>query len=99
MEISFANMWTAIDKLRDEVGHDNIKNATIEVSMVGDDPGNGKMIECLTLKASKTVSPSQYDNYKTLATYEYTMEVFADSEKRPPRLTVVQTRDLERRDR
>lgn len=98
MNINFAHIVTALDRLKNEVGYDNIKNVTMEVTLVEDDPGSGKMIECLTFKCSKTVNPAQYDDYKSPTSYEYTMELFAESEKRSPRLTTVQTRDLDKKE-
>lgn len=98
MDIKFTHISSALAKLTDELGRDGIKDLRVEVSMTEDDPGAGKMVECLTLKCSTTKSPGQYDSYKSDTSYQYTVEVFADNENRVPRLTVTSSRDLERKE-
>lgn len=98
MDIKFAHISSALAKLSDEVGRDHLKDLKIEVAMTEDDPGAGKMIECLTLKCTCVKPPGSYDNFKTDINYQYTMEIFADNESRAPRLTVTSSRDLERKE-
>lgn len=98
MDVKYAHIWSALDKLSSEVGRDNMSNLKMEVSMTEDNPGAGKLIECLSFKCSATKPPGSYDTFKTDINYEYTLEVFAENENRVPRLTVTSTRDLEKKD-
>lgn len=98
MDVKFAHIWSALDKLSSEVGRDHMPQVRLEVSVTSDDPGAGKMIECLTFKCNTIKPPGSYDNFKSDINYEYTLEVFADNENRAPRLTVTSTRDLEKKD-
>lgn len=95
MDIKFAHVLLALDKLKDEVYSNNVSSMTLNVTTTEDDPGSGKMVECITLKCSASYGPSSYDQIKTNITKEFSVEVFSISENRPPRLTIVQTRDLE----
>lgn len=95
MDIKFTHILNALAKLRDEVGSDNAKGLVIQATMVPDDPGSGRMIECLTIKSVDAVTPSQYDSYKGNMNREITCEIFAENENRPPRFTVLVSRDLE----
>jgi hypothetical protein len=83
--------------LRDDAGIEHSANLVLTVSMVEDDPGSGKMIECLTLKGSTKVPAGKYDPYQTDFNREYTIEIFAENENRPPRYTFSSSRDLEKK--
>ena len=98
MDIKFSHIWNALAKLRDDIGADATKDLKMETSIVEDNPGSGKMIECLTLKCTMSRPASTYDSFKSSTDVEYTLEVFADSENRVPRMTVVASRDLEKKD-
>ncbi len=98
MDIKFTHISSALAKLTDEVGHSNMKDLRLEIALAEDDPGAGKMIECLTIKCNVVKPPGNYDSFKTDINYQYTMEVFADSENRVPRLTVISSRDLEKKE-
>jgi len=99
MNIKFAHAYLALDKLRDDVGSENLKDLTLEVTTTDDDPGSGKMVECLTMRCSVTSAPSKYDDLTTDSTSVYVIEVFADSENRAPRFTRTIVRDLERKNK
>jgi hypothetical protein len=98
MDIKFAHIWSALEKLRTEIGSDAMTTIKMEASITSDDPGAGKMIECLTFKCSTVKTPGTYDSFKSDINQEYTLEVFADNENRVPRLTVTSTRDLEKKE-
>jgi hypothetical protein len=87
-----------LDKLRDDISSDNLKNLTIDVSVIEDDPGSGKMVELLTVKCSTVTAPSKYDIITSNSINEYTVEVFANSENRAPRMVQTRTRDLEKKE-
>jgi hypothetical protein len=95
MNVKFSQLRLALDHLRDEIGVDNYKNATLEIVMKEDDPGAGALCECLTVKCTVTCQPSKYDSFTTPSVKEYTIEVFAEDERRPPRMVLSQTRNLE----
>jgi hypothetical protein len=97
MNIKFAHVLTGLLLIKDKVGGIEAGRITIDASLVEDDPGSGKMVSCLTFKCSNTVQPTKYDDLTSPSTFEYTVEVFADSENRPPRYTCVETKDLTRR--
>jgi len=99
MDIRFMHVWNALDTLRTDINLGYIKDTVMQVSMVEDDPGSGKMIECLTIKATKVTQPTHYDSFKTPTTQEFTIEIFSDSENRPPRYTIQATRDLEKNEK
>jgi hypothetical protein len=98
MDIKFAHISSALAKLRDEIGSEALKDAKLQVSVAEDDPGSGKMIECLTLTCALVKPPTSYDSFKTDTNCAYTLEIFADSDNRPPRLTISQSRDLEKKE-
>ena len=99
MDIKFAHIWTALAKLRDEVGSDYaMANLVIQTSVAEDNPGEGKMIECLTVKCEVIKKPGTYDTFSSDIGVTYVLEVFADNEKRVPRLTVTSSRDLEKKE-
>jgi len=87
-----------LEELRSNIGSETIKNATMEVSMVEDDPGSGHMLECLTLKCSRTMEPGRYDSIQGSIVWNYTTEIFAESENRVPRMTSTSCRDLKKRE-
>lgn len=95
MNIKFAHVLNALVKLRDEIGSDNIKNNSIEITLVEDDPGAGNMIGCIKLFYRTSYLPSSYDSYRTNTDKEFTIEIFPDSENRAPRLTTLSTRELD----
>src|SRR5208282_1007407 len=84
MDIKFTHILNALAKLRDEVGAKASENIVLEVTMVPDDPGSGKMIECLALKCTTVEQASNYDSFKSEINRQYTVEIFADNEKRVP---------------
>lgn len=98
MEANFSHVWIALNHIRDELGIDLANKAKIEVTHRDDDPGEGKICECMLVRCTVVKTPSNYDNFKTSTTVEYSIEVFADHENRAPRLTTVSTRDLEKRE-
>lgn len=95
MNIKFSQVRMAIEQIRDKIGSEKSKDVMLDISMVEDDPGAGKMLECMTLRCTTTEQPSKYDSIKSPIVKEYTVEVFAESENRPSRLTINETRDLE----
>ena len=98
MDVKASKFRLAMDQLRDRIHGEAWKTAVLEISVREDNPGEGELCECLVVKCTVVEPPGKYDDVKTSTTNEWTVEVFADHENRPPRLTLNQTRDLEGRD-
>jgi hypothetical protein len=89
MKIKYAQLEKSLGQLR------GLSPQTeLDISVREENIENGVLGECLVLRGSGVSTPSSYDDVKTDTTHEYTLEVFADSENRPARLTVMTTRDL-----
>jgi hypothetical protein len=96
MDIKFAHISNALAKLKDEIGSEAVKNLTMEVTLIQDDPGSGRMIECLTFKGTVVTPPGKYDSFKGDVNKEYTLEIFSSGENRSPRFILTASRDLEK---
>jgi hypothetical protein len=94
MDIKFAHVWTALEKLKTEIGDDIARNGSLTITLAEDDPGEGKLVSCLTLRCNGSSPPARYDSFVSNTTHDFTMEIFSSADNRPPRLTIVKIRDL-----
>ena len=94
MKIKYGQLKDVMDMLRNKGSLSDQPNHEISITLREEDPGAGVLVECVVISTVVMSKPNQYDSYKGDITTEYTVEIFADSENRPPRWTAVETRDL-----
>jgi hypothetical protein len=94
MKVKFGQLQTAIDFLRNKSGLRDQPNVGIDVSVREENPEKGVLGDGITLCVTVVTKPSNYDDYKTDTTTEYVVEVFSESENRPPRMVSTATREL-----
>lgn len=94
MKIKYEQIQAAVQLLRNKASLGDNPKHEIEFTLREEDPGAGKLGECMIISAIVTKKPNQYDDFKSDITTEYTLEVFAAHENRPIRWTAVETRDL-----
>jgi len=70
---------------------DKLKTFNVEVEMVEEDPGNGVMMPLLKLVTSGT-RPS--NSMQGPAHVKFELEIFPEEEKKSPKLTVTETREI-----
>jgi hypothetical protein len=92
MKFKYRSLMKAMELLKYKISD---SGPDAEITMREEDPGAGKLGDCLVLAVTIVKKAGQYDDAQTPTTHEYTLEVFAEHENRPPRLTVVTTQDLE----
>jgi len=95
MKIKFSQLNKALDKMRYDAGISNNPEAIIDVNVREEDIQKNVIGECLVATYSAVYQPSQYDTSRGPITKEFTLEIFADHENRLPRLTVVESRELD----
>jgi hypothetical protein len=95
MKIKFSTLHKALDHARYKAGASTDEHAIIDVELREEDLETNKLGSCMVITFTKTYNPDNYDSVTSKTTKEYTLEVFADHENRVPRLTVVESRDLE----
>lgn len=81
MKISGRQLDMALSKLKySMVGYrSDDQDFEVEISLTQEDPGNGIMVDCLTLKSIKAPTPEE-DKVETM-----TVEIYPSSEKQEPR--------------
>jgi hypothetical protein len=82
MKISLKQLETVISKLKYEMlGYSNNKekDVELEVSLTKENPGNGSMVDCLTLRATK---PNESE--EELKETSMSVEIYPASDKQDP---------------
>lgn len=94
MKIKFDQLRQALEHVTSKA---NIrgKNFPVDLVLREEDLEKNKLGECLTITFEAKYTADQYDSIKTDIIREFTLEVFAEHENRPPRLTLTETRELE----
>lgn len=98
MKIKYRDLVKAIEVLKYKVPAEKA-GGEAEITIKEENPGEGKLGECLLVTATITKNAGQYDDVKAPIIEEYSLEIFAVHENRPPRLTIVSTQDMEFKDR
>ena len=96
MKFKYGQIKEAVDTLRSKARLHDTPDHEVNITVREEDPGNGKLGECLIITTVVISKPGSYDDYKADITTEYTLEIFSDSENRPARWTAVETRELTR---
>ena len=89
MKISAKQLETVIRRLQYlSRGYDDKTDVVVDISMTQEDPGNGIMVDCLTLKAEKLPGKDDEDEDRHTTT---TMEIYPASEGVEPRAIKTET--------
>lgn len=92
MKVDYAQLEKVMEYLRYNVG---VKETSyMEISENNEDVHNGVMCSSLTISLTTTKAASTYDSIKTTKTIEVTVEIFSSDEKRSPRVSVRETRNM-----
>jgi hypothetical protein len=75
-------------QLKDAIAHmgydinDAGDSATVDIEIIGEDPGNGELVECLRIAITYVKPPT---NYSKAAQVSKSLEVYSDTVKSRPR--------------
>lgn len=89
MKVSLKQLESALNKMKYQMlGYSNeAKDLVIDINVLQEDPGNGVMVECFTLKGTKPVDNGEETSGET----RMEIEVYPDSEKLEPRASKIET--------
>jgi hypothetical protein len=96
MKIRFNDLFKSMEHLRTSaLIKSEDSNVALDLSVSEEDIQMSRLGSSLILTYSETFTANIYESLRTGITREFTIEVFAESENRVPRMTVVETRDLD----
>lgn len=92
MNIKVTHLNKVLEHLKYKAGLDS--KDTLDFTVREEDIENNKLCGCLILKCTTTKNPGQYDDFIVPLVQEWTIEIYAEHENRPPRITLNQTTEL-----
>lgn len=95
MKISAKHLETVIQRLQYlSRGYDDKSDVIVDLSITQENPGNGIMVDCLTLSATKLPHKDDEEEDRSVVT---TMEIYPVSEGVEPRATKTETFKVKKR--
>ena len=95
VEIKYAHIAEALDHLRRKAELNSVKNAKVDIAVKEEDIGKSEIGSSVTITYEGEFSPASYESIQTKVFRKWTIEIFADHENRPARITLVESREMD----